>query len=73
MLMTSIRLRHIVIDEDNYAALKELGKAGDSFNDVITEILAKTKMVPEASPKVGANEQPQADFNIIGEDSNERS
>lgn len=71
--MTLIRLKHIVIDEDNYAALKELGKAGDSFNDVLTEILTKTKMVPEAGPVVGAREQPPADFNIIGEDSDERS
>jgi len=71
--MTSIRLRHIVIDEDNYAALKELGKAGDSFNDVLTEILAKTKMLPEASPKVGIHEQPQKDLNVIGDNSNERS
>jgi predicted CopG family antitoxin len=70
--MTSIRLKHIVIDEDNYAALKELGKAGDSFNDVLTEILAKTKMLPEAGPKVRAHEQPPADFNAIG-DSDERS
>jgi predicted CopG family antitoxin len=71
--MTLTRLKHIVIDEDNYATLKELGKAGDSFNDVLTEILAKTKMLPEAGPKVGAHEQPPADLNAIGEDSDERS
>ena len=71
--MTLTRLKHIVIDEDNYAALKELGKAGDSFNDVLTEILTKTKMLPEAGPKVGAHEQPQADFNAIGKDSDEQS
>jgi hypothetical protein len=59
--MTLTRLKHIVIEEDNYAALKELGKAGDSFNDVLTEILAKVKMVPEASPKVRAQKQPPED------------
>jgi predicted CopG family antitoxin len=68
--MRSIRLRHIVIDEDNYAALKELGKAGDSFNDVLTEILAKTKMLPEAGPKVGTYKQSPEDLNAV-EDSNE--
>jgi hypothetical protein len=55
--MTSIRLRHIVIDENNYAALKELGKAGDSFNDVLTDILMKTKMIPKAGPEVEAHKQ----------------
>jgi hypothetical protein len=32
-------LRTIVISEHNYAALKGLGKAGDSFNDVIAKLL----------------------------------
>jgi predicted CopG family antitoxin len=39
--MSSIKLKHIVIDEDNYRALKELGRAGDSFNDVLTSVLKK--------------------------------
>jgi len=37
------KLRPIVVDEKNYLALKELGKAGDSFNDVITQVLRKVK------------------------------
>lgn len=36
-------LRHIVISEINYKKLKELGKAGDSFNDVISMILGGQK------------------------------
>ena len=42
--MSSIRLKHIVIDEDNYRALKELGRTGDSFNDVLTNILRKVNV-----------------------------
>jgi len=34
-----MKLRHIVVTEENYSRLKELGKAGDSFNDVIKELL----------------------------------
>lgn len=37
--MKDTRFRHIVISKDNYFALKELGKAGDSFNDVIKKLL----------------------------------
>ena len=34
-------LRHIVVSEKNYEKLKNLGHAGDSFNDVISKILEK--------------------------------
>lgn len=37
----SSKLRQIAVNEDNYQALKELGLAGDSFNDVITKVLRK--------------------------------
>jgi predicted CopG family antitoxin len=33
--------KHIRISEENYMSLKKLGEAGDSFNDVITEMLKK--------------------------------
>lgn len=29
----------IAVSEENYLALKKLGSAGDSFNDVVTEVL----------------------------------
>ncbi len=34
-------LKHIVVSQENYQQLKECGDAGDSFNDVITNILKK--------------------------------
>jgi predicted CopG family antitoxin len=39
--MTSRRL--IAVSEANYLTLKRLGMAGDSFNDVLTQILKKIK------------------------------
>jgi predicted CopG family antitoxin len=33
--------KHIRISQENYKTLKKLGEAGDSFNDVITEMLKK--------------------------------
>jgi hypothetical protein len=41
----SRKLMQIVVDECNYRALKELGSAGESFNDVICRILKKVKPV----------------------------
>ena len=35
----SSRFKRIVISERNYLALKKLGYAGDSFNDVISKLL----------------------------------
>lgn len=32
-------LKHIVISNENYEALKDLGRTGDSFNDVISKLL----------------------------------
>jgi predicted CopG family antitoxin len=42
--MTLTKLKHIVIDEDNYRALKELGRTGDSFNDVLKKVLKKVNL-----------------------------
>jgi predicted CopG family antitoxin len=36
-------LKHITVDERNYLALKRLGSAGDSFNDVISGLLKSTR------------------------------
>jgi predicted CopG family antitoxin len=41
--MSSAKLKQIAVNESNYKALKELGRAGDSFNDVITRVLKKVK------------------------------
>jgi predicted CopG family antitoxin len=37
------KFKHITVNERTYFALKELGKAADSFNDVITELLNSKK------------------------------
>jgi predicted CopG family antitoxin len=37
-------LKHITVDERNYLTLKQLGNAGDSFNDVISKLLKKSTM-----------------------------
>lgn len=41
--MLSKKLMQIVVNQQNYLALKNLGNAGDSFNDVITVILKKVE------------------------------
>lgn len=33
------RYKQIVVDLNNYLTLKKLGQAGDSFNDVIKELI----------------------------------
>jgi|GEM_PF-2504126 predicted CopG family antitoxin len=35
-------LKHITVDQRNYLILKELGSAGESFNDVISRLLKKS-------------------------------
>ena len=46
--------RNIVITEKNYRKLKGLGSAGDSFNDVITDILEKIYSLQQSTTGVGA-------------------
>jgi predicted CopG family antitoxin len=36
-------LKTIAISTDNYQILKNMGKAGDSFNDVITHLVKKCR------------------------------
>ena len=45
--MSSKVFKHIVIDEINFNALKSLGQAGDSYNDVITQLLRKAGLRKE--------------------------
>ena len=37
--MSKNPLKLIAVSPENYQSLKDLGKAGDSFNDVITKLL----------------------------------
>jgi predicted CopG family antitoxin len=43
----------IAVSQENYLALKRLGSAGDSFNDVISEILKEQKLSQTTRNKVG--------------------
>jgi hypothetical protein len=38
-IMSYHKLKNIAISQENYLRLKKLGTAGDSFNDVVTELL----------------------------------
>jgi predicted CopG family antitoxin len=54
--MTYKSLKMIAVSEENYIILKRLGRAGDSFNDVITEIL---KQNPQTGPIRATNPKDQ--------------
>jgi predicted CopG family antitoxin len=41
-------LKQIAVSEENYLILKGLGHAGDSFNDVISEVLKPYRRKIEA-------------------------
>jgi predicted CopG family antitoxin len=60
---SSNRLTTIAVSKENYLALKRLGSAGDSFNDVVTEVIKQLKtplQIGQTSPKRRArNEQSQ--------------
>jgi predicted CopG family antitoxin len=43
MFSSNKRYKQILIDSENYDALKEMGKTGDSFNLVITKLINKFK------------------------------
>jgi hypothetical protein len=47
------KLTTISVSQGNYLALKRLGNAGDSFNDVITEILKNVKSPLQTDSGVG--------------------
>ena len=63
------KLTTISISRENYLTLKELGCAGDSFNDVITEILKK-KALPQIRSGLATTNESEADgaTRIISED-----
>jgi predicted CopG family antitoxin len=44
-------LKHITVDERNYLALKRLGSAGESFNDVVSRLLKKSTTTQEPEEK----------------------
>jgi hypothetical protein len=54
--MSRKTLKMIAVSEKNYLALKKLGSAGDSFNDVVTEVL---KQGLQAGPSRATNSEDQ--------------
>ncbi|HSF50851.1 MAG TPA: antitoxin VapB family protein [Nitrososphaeraceae archaeon] len=51
------KLKHITVNEEVYQKLKNLDKAGDSFNDVLVRILEKKIQLLESDSRVGAREK----------------
>ena len=51
--------KRIVVNETNYRKLKGLGSTGDSFKDVITDILEKInglqQSIREGTPEIAVN------------------
>ena len=54
-----LKLKRIVISERNYLALKRLGQAGDSFNDVVSRLLQVYRAYQEMKKKQQQEEQQQ--------------
>ena len=49
-----MRYKHILITLENYQTLKKLGGTGDSFNDVITNMLKKMNSLQQSHTGVPA-------------------
>jgi hypothetical protein len=54
--MTRKGIRLIAVSQENYLALKKLGMAGDSFNDVLTAIIKKVNPL-QTDPRLSASNQ----------------
>jgi predicted CopG family antitoxin len=57
-----LKLRQITVSQENYLTLKSMGKAGDSFNDVVSGILKILKQ-QQTDSGVGRSYQSVADHN----------
>jgi predicted CopG family antitoxin len=57
-------LKMIAVSSENYLALKRLGNAGDSFNDVVTEVLRKIKEPSQTDIRVGRSVDQSAMDNV---------
>ena len=42
-IFKSYKTHNIAVDDDNYQTLKEFGRVGDSFNDVIARLIRIAK------------------------------
>ena len=45
---TKLKFKRIIVSENIYQQLKDLGRAGDSFNDVLVKILKNQPIVKKA-------------------------
>lgn len=56
-----MKYKHIIVSESNYNKLKDRGKAGDSFNDVITKVLEKKNGLQQSNgvgaPRIVVNSE----------------
>ena len=50
------KLKHITVNQDVYQELKNLGRAGDSFNDVLVRILEKKLSLLESDSRAGTRD-----------------
>ena len=58
-----VMLRQIEIREENYILLKPVGKAGDFFNDIVSEMLRILNQQQQTDSRVGPSNQSVADYN----------
>jgi predicted CopG family antitoxin len=56
-----LRLKRIVVSEQNYLALKRLGQAGDSFNHVVSRLLQVYRAYQEKKQEEQQDEQENYD------------
>ena len=55
-------MKRIVISEHNYLALKKVGYAGDSFNDVVSRLLQVYRAYKEQKKQQEAKQQQENDY-----------
>ena len=56
-----LKLKRVVVSEHNYLALKRLGQAGDSFNDVISKLLRIHRNHQEKQQQLQRQQQQESD------------
>lgn len=57
-----LKLKRIVISEHNYLALKKVGYAGDSFNDVVSRLLQVYRTYEEKKRQEEKQQQQENDY-----------
>jgi predicted CopG family antitoxin len=60
--MTYKSLKMIAVSEENYSALRNRGHFGDSFDDVITELLKEINMLKAELSRSSSSSVPSVAF-----------